>query len=374
MKQNGHSKEAKRDAGDWITATINGDVVSWINQYDGEAACAVPVTATIDGVVVSWINDFCGPSTAETTTSTVATSVVSPASGPATSTTSSVAASTTSQIPDLQSGAATSQQPSPAASTLAASSSPTSATSDLLPGEILGSGVWDRIAYYNTDSQNASGLTFLNNMGGTGGSGVWDSCFGNSLSYANEYSNSSSSGPTIFGGELVSNYEVAIFSSNNCTEDSCDYWRPGAVAYQGFSGSEKAFFMEFQMPDDGNDVQGYNMPAIWFLNAKIPRTKQYAGCSCWPPCGEFDAFEVLTPGFDMTKATLLGNINGGISDYINRPVNGTMKGAVLFNDNDVVVQVLDDDYEFPDSLSLEEVNTMTVGTPGNEGTIFYLTS
>jgi hypothetical protein len=41
VKQNRHAQEAKRDAGDWVTATINGDVVSWINQYDGEASCAV---------------------------------------------------------------------------------------------------------------------------------------------------------------------------------------------------------------------------------------------------------------------------------------------------------------------------------------------
>lgn len=41
MKQNGHSQEAKRDVGDQATATINDDVVSWINPYDGEAAYAV---------------------------------------------------------------------------------------------------------------------------------------------------------------------------------------------------------------------------------------------------------------------------------------------------------------------------------------------
>lgn len=365
----------KRDVGDWITATVNGDVVSWMNQYDGEAACAVPVTATIDGVVVSWINNYCGPSTTGTTSSTVATSVVFPASGTTSSTTLSTTATTTSQVPDTQSAATTPQQLPPAAPTLAASSSVPSVASNILPGEVLGSGAWDRIAYYNADTQNASGVTFLNNNGGNNGSGTCDSFFGNSLSFANEQSNDGSPEPVIFGGELTGNFEVAIFSSNDCTEeDSCGYWRPGAVAYQGFAGSEKAFLMEFSMPDDGNDILGYNMPAIWFLNAKIPRTQQYGTCSCWPPCGEFDAFEILTPGFDMMKATLHGNVSGGVSDYIVRPTNGTMKGAVVFNDNNIIIQILDDNYDFPESLSLDEVNALTVGTSDNPGTDWVLTS
>lgn len=82
--------EDKRALGDWVTATIDGQVVSWKNDWSGEAAAtaSVPasvinsiqttaatpaptaaaaapsgnyVTATIDGVVVSWINNWPPP-------------------------------------------------------------------------------------------------------------------------------------------------------------------------------------------------------------------------------------------------------------------------------------------------------------------------
>lgn len=51
------------------------------------------------------------------------------------------------------------------------------------------------------------------------------------------------------------------------------------------------FIMEFQMPTDGTSGFNADIPAIWILNAKIPRTLQYgnAECSCWESgCGEFD--------------------------------------------------------------------------------------
>lgn len=326
----------ERDVGDWVTATIDGQVASWINEYDGEVACAVPVTATIDGNVESWTNDYCGPSIAAATTSTLSSSVAV------------VASVTVSSAP--------------------------SSTPGLLPGEILGNGTWTRIAYYNSDNQAASGLVFLNNNGGNNGSGEWDPFFGNSLSFANEDSTDGSPRPVMFSGTLVKNWEVAIFSDQNCTEDTCSYWRPGSVAYNGFAGSEKAFFMEFQMPDDGDNTPDHNMPAIWFLNGKIPRTEQYGSCSCWPPCGEFDAFEVLTPGYTQMKATLHGNISGGISDYFDRPVDAMMTGAVLFNDNNIIVQVLNDEFDFGDTVSLEHINELTNGRPGDEGTDWLLTS
>jgi hypothetical protein len=67
---------------------------------------------------------------------------------------------------------------------------------------------------------------------------------------------------------------------------------------EAFAGAEKAFFLEFSMPDDGSmDGFNANMPAIWLLNTKIPRTQQYGDCSCWKTgCGEFDIFETLAPG------------------------------------------------------------------------------
>ena len=343
-------EEAKRDVGDPVTATIDGKVVSWINQYDESAPCAVPVTATIDGAVVSWINNYCGPSTDDSSPPTPPSVPLHagcgepPASSP--------------ETPSMPSPQQTSVSP-----TTSISSTP-SAALGLLPGEIVGSGSWVRTAYYSADDQNASGIMFLNNMGATNQSGAWDPFFGNTLSFANANSSLGSGESQIFAGTLEKNNEIAIFSDTNCTEEICGYWRPGSVAYYGFPGSEKAFFMEFSMPDDGNTEQGYNMPAIWFLNGKIPRTQQYGKCSCWPSCGEFDAFEVLTPGYAQMKATLLGIINGGISDYFERPVNGTMKGAVIFNNNNIVVQALDDDFDFGTSLSLDEISALTDATDG----------
>lgn len=43
------------------------------------------------------------------------------------------------------------------------------------------------------------------------------------------------------------------------------------------------------MPMDGKTGFNGDMPAVWMLNANIPRTAQYGpkGCSCWESgCGE----------------------------------------------------------------------------------------
>lgn len=123
--------------------------------------------------------------------------------------------------------------------------------------------------------------------------------FGNSLSYASADSKTGAASPEVFSGKLGSGLdEIAIFSDITCEKSGdCGYSRPGAVAYKGFAGAQKAFFFEFQMPDDGTSGWNQNMPAIWALNAKVPRTQQYGACSCWDSgCGEFDIFEVLDPG------------------------------------------------------------------------------
>ena len=75
-----------------------------------------------------------------------------------------------------------------------------------------------------------------------------------------------------------------------------------------------------------------DMPAIWALNAQIPRTVQYGACSCWASgCGELDVFEVLDSGNPRAKSTYHGNPSGGDSNYFNRPSNETTKLAVLFD-------------------------------------------
>ena len=59
----------------------------------------------------------------------------------------------------------------------------------------------------------------------------------------------------------------------------------------GFDGTDKVFLFEFMMPMDPSSHGKYesDMPAIWMLNAQIPRTTQYgpSTCSCWVTgCGE----------------------------------------------------------------------------------------
>jgi len=80
------------------------------------------------------------------------------------------------------------------------------------------------------------------------------------------------------------------------------------------------------MPDSGetgtNEYVPVNRPAIWMLNAQIPRTLQYgnADCSCWASgCGEFDIFEVLADGDKRMKSTLHGNIAGASNPLPTNP-------------------------------------------------------
>lgn len=94
----------------------------------------------------------------------------------------------------------------------------------------------------------------------------------------------------------------------------------------GFNGSEKVFLFEFAMPDTGKVGFNANMPALWVLNAQVPRTSQYGtnpDCSCWTSgYGEFDLFEVLDSGNFRCKSTLHMDPAGGSSDWLQRPVKG----------------------------------------------------
>jgi hypothetical protein len=72
-----------------ISATIDGIVVSWLNNYSGSTtrpgATATPqiVTATINGEVVSWTNNWFGPSTTSSTRTSTATSYATAIATPA---------------------------------------------------------------------------------------------------------------------------------------------------------------------------------------------------------------------------------------------------------------------------------------------------
>ena len=117
------------------------------------------------------------------------------------------------------------------------------------------------------------------------------------------------------------------------------------------------------MPNDGNSGSAYdnaNMPSIWLLNAKIPRTGQYVKetCSCWKSgCGEFDIFEVLDPGNTRCKSTVHSNDAVGHSDYFERPVDKTIKVVVIFtgSENKAHIKVLDDSTTFSSSMSTSQM-------------------
>lgn len=111
------------------------------------------------------------------------------------------------------------------------------------------------------------------------------------------------------------------------------------------------------MPLSGKTGFNADMPAIWIMNAAIALTSQYGEnqqCSCWSSgCGELDAFETLNTGNERLKSTLHMAPAGGSSDYFERPVNGSIKAAVIFyaRNETVVIQLLDDIVAFSEVLT-----------------------
>lgn len=303
-------------------------------------------------------------------------------------TTSSVASTSSTYIPPSSSteyytsaeasSSAASAESSAASSTKSSSSAASSSTSSS-----SGSG-WTRSAYYDASSGTSDGLVFLNTLGGTNGSGTWSTCFGNSLSYCNTDGTTGASESVVLDDVTVaSDVEFIIFSDTSCeTETGCGYYRDDIPAYHGFGGDTKMFVFEFQMPTDSSSsssTTNYDMPAIWLLNAQIPRTLQYgdSSCSCWSSgCGELDAFEIVSSGssklishiHDSQGAT--GSSGGaGSSDYFARPTSSTMKAAIIFNGDDqlIQIQVLDDDFEIASSLTSSAITELLslTGTTAN---------
>lgn len=114
------------------------------------------------------------------------------------------------------------------------------------------------------------------------------------------------------------------------------------------------------MPLDNTTGFNADMPAIWMLNAQIPRTLQYGAsdCNCWESgCGEFDIMEVLSSGAMQCKSTLHTNTPAGDSDYIERPTESTIKVAVIFDSSSSMaqIQVLDDSTVFGPSFAATSV-------------------
>jgi hypothetical protein len=239
-------------------------------------------------------------------------------------------------------------------SSASSSSSASESSSESSSDSSVAAGDWERVAYYTPGSTD--NVTFLNYYGGSG-SGVWSSSFGNSLSYANkDASGGSSSAVALEETTIDSNVEYVIMSGSKCDGDDCDLYREGIPAYHGFGGNTKIMVFEFEMPSATDSASfNYDMPAIWLLNAKIPRTLQYGDeeCSCWKTgCGELDLFEVITSGSDELICHLHSGQGdngsaqggGGSSDYFERPTSGSMKAAVIFSDGEVNVVEVDDDF------------------------------
>lgn len=270
------------------------------------------------------------------------------------------------------SGSGSGSGSSSASSSSASSESSSESSSD----SSVAAGDWERVAYYTPGSTD--NVTFLNYYGGSG-SGVWSSAFGNSLSYANkDASGGSSSSVALEETTIDSNVEYVIMSGSKCDGDDCDFYREGIPAYHGFAGNTKIMVFEFEMPSATDSASfNYDMPAIWLLNAKIPRTLQYGDeeCSCWKTgCGELDLFEVITSGSDELICHLHSGQGkdgsaqggGGSSDYFQRPTSGSMKAAVIFSDGEINVVEVDDD--FGSSLDSSTVKSW-VSQSGSKATL-----
>lgn len=234
----------------------------------------------------------------------------------------------------------------------------------------LKNGNWNQASYYNAANGTANNVTFLTTAGAN------STCLGKALTYADSDGVSAASLATVLGSKnlIDSNQEYLIFSSQKCPDsgasNSCGVYRSGIPAYHGFPGTTKMFLFEFTMPNATTWVEwNYNMPAIWFLNAKIPRTSQYnpsGNCSCWGSgCGEFDAFEVMNgTQYRNLFSTLhtyqgTGNITYGIpaAGYFDRKLNDTMLGGVIFGTDGTVSVFMPEQMSFSPSLSASTVNS-----------------
>ncbi|KND91419.1 Protein TOS1 [Tolypocladium ophioglossoides CBS 100239] len=314
---------------DMITATIDGKVVSWEKN--------TMVTATIDGKVVSWENNWFGPST-----KAPAPTVTPPPAPP---------------------------HPTPPAAggPQARSKLPPTSTS---PSD------WNRVAYYSSEKQVVENMVFMGNYGGQG-SGVFDYTWGNSLAYLNADGNGGASSPQILKDiNIPSNQEFSIFSAEKC-DASCGFSRAKDIAYKGFGGATKVFLFHFKMPLDGDRGNNGDMPALWALNARIPRTGQYNACSCWTTgCGEIDIYEVLAKGDTKCKSAFHLASGACSSDFFERPVDKFIKVAVVFNEAtaSVSIQRLRDNTDFSKGLNNTTVQDWIKGPKdGKLSSLFQLT-
>ncbi|AMD20354.1 HDL390Cp [Eremothecium sinecaudum] len=206
---------------------------------------------------------------------------------------------------------------------------------------------WERLSYYDAKSQTAENVTFMLKGGAN------SPCLGKALTYASASGKGPSSSPVPLadGVLLNSDEEYSLFSGVPCGAsglgNDCGVYRDGIPAYHGFAAGTRMFLFQFEMPTETlpktNNYTYYDLPAIWLLNANIPRTGQYPyhpNCSCWSSgCGEFDVFESM----NLTEANHLypaihtyqgiGDIGRGIQPpaFIQRDPNAVMNGGIIFD-------------------------------------------
>lgn len=242
---------------------------------------------------------------------------------------------------------------------------------------------WSRLAYYDAESQTADNVTFLTSAGKN------SSCLGKALTYADSDGTSEADKSTVLAKDTLikSEEEYTIFTNISCgdsgTNGDCGVYRKDNKAYHGFYGTTKMFLFEFTMPEEDevekDSVYNWNMPAIWLLNAHIPRTSQYsldANCSCWRSgCGEFDIFEVKNyteSEVQKLYATIhdyqgTDDIESGlqIDGYFERDYTATMSGGVVFDDEGNAVIFMSNSTSFSESVKASDVNDMIkdLGSP-----------
>lgn len=174
-RRHGHSHQRfheKRAVGDKVVATINGQVVSWTNEYGGGAPAAP-----------------------------------TPAPG--------------SNDPHVKSTGGDSYD-KPKSPSKGSSKAPT-----------IPAGKWGRVAYYSSESGESNGLTFLNNEGAWA-KGVTQA-FGCALSLAADNLFGIASTPsTPKESSVPDGKEIIIMTDKQCDGDSCGFTRPGATAYRMF--------------------------------------------------------------------------------------------------------------------------------------------
>lgn len=233
------------------------------------------------------------------------------------------------------------------------------------------SGSFSRVSYFNASEQQSHNLTFLTNAGDD------SKCLGKALTYASSNGTGSSNSPSLLekNNLIHSDDEYSIWSNTTCEksglDNDCGVYRKDIPALHGFAGATKLFLFEFEMPTEdrkNNSNIFYDMPAIWLLNAKIPRTSQYASnsdCSCWASgCGEYDIFEIM----NSTESSHLystihgyqgtGNINLGIQapGHFERDLKNTMKGGVVFDSSGNAYSFLLNSTTLSDSIDAKELD------------------